>query len=131
MGSNDSHWHTSSDRRIKKDIVNYDAGLNIINQVQIRNFKYKQYSDGNPITSDDAIDLSDFPKAEKIGHVLTQQGVTDLQLGVIAQELETVLPDCVKEDSRGVKTVVTDALIWHMVNAIKELSAKVSALEAA
>ena len=53
-----------------------------------------------------------------------------LQLGVIAQELEKVLPDCVTTQSTGVKTVDSDNLTWYLINAIKELSAKVTALEA-
>ena len=63
---------------------------------------------------------------------------TGLQIGIIAQELETVCPDCVTPQSTGVKTVDTDELFWHMINAIKELStkndtltARVAALESA
>ena len=52
-----------------------------------------------------------------------------VQLGVIAQELQAVLPDCVKTESTGVMSVNSDALMWHMINAIKELSAKITALE--
>ena len=61
--------------------------------------------------------------------MLIQQGVTGVKLGCIAQELETVLPNAVKTGDKGVKTVVTDELFWHMVNAIKELSARVEELE--
>ena len=39
-------------------------------------------------------------------------------------------PSCVTTNDKGVKTVDTDELFWHMLNAIKELSAKVTALEA-
>jgi hypothetical protein len=50
---------------------------------------------------------------------LRREGV---QLGVIAQELQQVCPDCVTEQSTGVLSVDTDEIFWHMVNAIKELS---------
>ena len=53
------------------------------------------------------------------------------QIGLIAQELEAVLPECVTTDIRGVKTVDTDEIMWHMLTAIKELSTKVKALESA
>ena len=129
MGSNDSSWHTTSDQRLKKDIVDNTTGLEIINQVRVRNFKYKQYSDGSPVSSDDTVDISEFPDADSLNQVLIQQGETGVQLGCIAQELETVLPNAVKTGDKGVKTVVTDELFWHMLNAIKELSAKVTALE--
>jgi hypothetical protein len=60
-----------------------------------------------------------------------------IQLGVIAQELQAVLPDCVKQESTGVLSVDSDNLTWYMVNAIKQLStaldaanARIAALEA-
>jgi hypothetical protein len=53
-----------------------------------------------------------------------------VQLGVIAQELQQVCPDCVTEQSTGVLSVDTDEIFWHMVNAIKELSAKCDSLQA-
>ena len=55
---------------------------------------------------------------------------TGVQIGTIAQEIEKVLPNLVSESSNGVKNVDTDPLIWYLINAIKELSTKVTALEA-
>ena len=52
-----------------------------------------------------------------------------IQLGVIAQEIETILPDVVKTESTGVKSVDPDNITWYLVNAVKELSAKVEELE--
>ena len=52
------------------------------------------------------------------------------QLGVIAQEIETILPDVVKTESTGIKRVDSDNLTWYLVNAVKELSAKNDALAA-
>ena len=49
--------------------------------------------------------------------------------GVIAQEIESVLPECVKTSDKGAKTVQADAITWALVNAVKELSAKNDALE--
>jgi hypothetical protein len=50
-----------------------------------------------------------------------------VQLGVIAQELQAVLPDCVKTESTGVMSVDADNLTWYLVNAIKELKAEFDA----
>ena len=36
----------------------------------------------------------------------------------------------IKEDDRGVKNVQSDELTWHLIKAVQELSAKVTALEA-
>ena len=48
---------------------------------------------------------------------------------MIAQEIAEVLPEVVKTQTTGVKTVDPDNLTWYLVNAVKELSAKVEALE--
>jgi hypothetical protein len=37
---------------------------------------------------------------------------------------------CVKEETTGVLSVDSDNVFWHMVNAIKELSAKCDSLQA-
>ena len=46
-----------------------------------------------------------------------------MQLGVIAQELREVCPDCITEEDTGVISVDSDNIFWHMVNAIKDLKA--------
>ena len=48
---------------------------------------------------------------------------------MIAQELQEILPDCVKEQSTGVLSVNSENIMWHMINAIKELSAQVNELK--
>ena len=52
------------------------------------------------------------------------------QLGVIAQEIQEILPDVVKQESTGALSVNPDNLTWYLVNAVKDLSAKNDALEA-
>ena len=52
-----------------------------------------------------------------------------VQLGVIAQEIETVLPDVVTQESTGVKSVNPDNITWYLVNAVKELSSQVDDLK--
>ena len=52
-----------------------------------------------------------------------------LQLGVIAQEIEEILPDVVETQTTGIKTVNPDNLTWYLVNAVKELSAEVKKLK--
>ena len=55
---------------------------------------------------------------------------TKLQIGAIAQEIEEVLPDTVTYSDWGVRDINTDPLVWHLVNAVKELSAENNALKA-
>ena len=57
--------------------------------------------------------------------------ISGTQIGVIAQEIQTVLPKTVLEMKESkVLTVDADSLTWHLVNAVKELSEKNDALAA-
>ena len=120
-GTNNSSWNQTSDQRIKKNIINYDVGLSVINQLQVRNFEYKtadEIKSANP-------ELTDALQSMK--NVLDISGV---QKGLIAQEAEAVSSDFVTTPSTGVKALIPDEIFWHMLNSIKELSAKNDALEA-
>jgi hypothetical protein len=110
--ANSATWSVTSDQRLKKNIVDNTIGLEQINGIRIRNFEYR--------TKDEVTELPSHTVIEKSG----------VQLGVIAQELQQVLPDCVKLESTGVLAVEHDNIMWHLINAVKELSAKVTALEA-
>ena len=46
------------------------------------------------------------------------------QVGVIAQEIQEVLPAVVRVTSYGCYSVNPDNLTWYLVNAVKELSTK-------
>ena len=91
----------------------------------MRNFEYRVESE---------IDRSQFTVTETKdddGNYLQNLslGHAGTKIGVIAQELESIAPGCVKTDHRGVKTVDPDDLFWNLVTAVQELSAKVTALE--
>ena len=58
---------------------------------------------------------------------IDKQGI---QVGVIAQEIQEVLPDVVRQTSLGCYSVNPDNLTWYLVNAVKELSAENTALKA-
>ena len=111
--SNSSTFSTTSDIRIKKNVVDNNTGLDKINQIRVRNFEYR--------------------KPEEVDSSLPPDLAVDkegLQLGVIAQEIETILPDVVNTESTGCKSVNSDNITWYLVNAVKELSAKNDALAA-
>ena len=105
-GNNSADFSTTSDRRIKKNIVDNNTGLDAINQIRVRNFEYR--------TPDE---IDELPKKSAI----KQEGT---QLGVIAQEIQPILPDVVKEESTGCYSVDPGNIKWYMINAIKELSAE-------
>ena len=82
-----------------------------LTQIQVRNFEYR--------VEDEITELPTHAAIKKSG----------VQLGVIAQELQSVLPECVKTESTGVMSVDADNLTWYMINAIKELKAEVDSLK--
>jgi hypothetical protein len=110
--ANSATWSVTSDQRLKKNIVDNTIGLEAINGIRIRNFEYR--------TKDEVTELPSHTVIEKTG----------VQLGVIAQELQQVLPDCVKQETTGVLAVEHDNIMWHLINAVKELSTEVNALKA-
>ena len=73
--------------------------------------------------------MSEFPLADNPSEVVLGNGNEGLHTGVIAQEIETVLPECIETSEKGAKTVQTDPIMWALVNAVKDLSAKVEELE--
>ena len=105
QGNNSSSWSTTSDQRLKKNIVDNTEGLEKINSIRVCNFEYRLPEEITELSPSDAIKRS------------------GVQLGVIAQELQQVCPDCVKEETTGVLSVDSDNIFWHMVNAIKDLKA--------
>jgi len=111
QGNNSSSWSTTSDKRIKKNIKDNNIGLDAIKNIRVRNFEYRTKNEITEVPPHAAID---------------KEG---MQLGVIAQEIETILPDVVQEQSTGVKTVNPDNMTWYLVNAVKELSAQVEELK--
>jgi hypothetical protein len=111
QGNNSASWATTSDQRLKKNIVNNNIGLDVISKIQVRNFEYR--------TADE---ITDLPKDQAVE-------VKGIQLGAIAQEIQAILPDCVKTESTGVMSVDTTNLTWYLINAVKELSAEVDSLK--
>ena len=113
QGNASTLWSTTSDQRIKKNIVDNTIGLSAINGIRIRNFEYRLPEEIDPtLKPTDAVNIA------------------GVRLGVIAQELQEVLPDCVITESTGVMAVNADNIMWHMINAIKELNAEIQALKA-
>jgi hypothetical protein len=103
-GANTTVWVVASDQRLKKNIVDNTVGLEKIKQIRVRNFEYRLPEEITELSTSSAITI------------------TGTQLGVIAQEIQVILPDCVIEESTGVLALDTDNIKWHMVNAIKQLN---------
>ena len=90
-----------SDIALKENIVDANSQSNDIKNIKIRNYNYK---------------------------ASTGQS-THTQIGVIAQELETVSPKLVKVSEDDMKTVSYSVLYLKAVKALQEAMAKIETLE--
>lgn len=95
-------WATFSDRRVKKDIVDYERGLAEIRQLRPVAYRYN----GLAGTSDDG----------KIYH------------GLIAQEALKVMPEMIIEDE-PVYSMNCAALTFALINAVQELTERLEMVE--
>jgi hypothetical protein len=100
---NDLVANYSSDKRLKDKVIKIDTALNKVNDLSGYQFEWNQHIDDYRI------------------------GTVDY--GVLAQELESVLPHAVDINNRGYKTVNYNSLIPLLIEAVKELSSKVEKLE--
>jgi hypothetical protein len=111
QGNNSATWSITSDARLKKNIFDNNTGLDLINQIQVRNFEYRLPEEITELEPTCAIER------------------TGIQLGVIAQEIAQVSQEFVKTESTGVMSVDTDNLVWYLVNAVKELKTEIDQLK--
>jgi hypothetical protein len=92
-------WTNYSDARLKEIGDGYERGLPEIGRLNPVMYKYAQ---------DNELEL---PTDEEY-------------VGLIAQDVQGVIPEAVQENTDGYLMVNNDPIIWAMVNAIKELKAE-------
>src|SRR5271157_5240158 len=88
-------WGTYSDGRLKNLDGNFSSGLSQVLQIHPVRYRYK---------ADNAMGIRDMEE----------------HIGVVAQEVQRVIPEAVTENSKGYLLVNNDPIIWSMLNAIKE-----------
>jgi len=88
-------WGTFSDGRLKNLNGNFNSGLSQVLKLHPVRYRYKP---------DNAMGIRD----------------TDEHVGVVAQEVQRVIPEAVTENNKGYLLVNNDPIIWTMLNAIKE-----------
>jgi hypothetical protein len=88
-------WGTYSDRRLKNLDGSFNTGLSQILKMNPVRYRYKEQN---------AMGIRD----------------TDEHVGLVAQEVQKVIPEAVTENSKGYLLVNNDPIIWAMLNAIKE-----------
>ena len=99
--NNNAHWYTSSDATLKEDIQTIPNALAIVKSLRGTTFKWK-----------------DKTKRDNKTHI-----------GLIAQEVEEVIPNWVKTGADGIKGIVVENDTALFIEAIKEQDAKITALE--
>jgi hypothetical protein len=88
-------WGTFSDGRLKNLNGSFNTGLSQVLKIHPIRYRYK---------ADNAMGLHD----------------SEEHVGVVAQDVQKVIPEAVTENSKGYLMVNNDPIIWSMLNAIKE-----------
>ena len=91
VASEENWFATPSDIRLKNIGKEFTGGLNEINQLEFYNYTYKRDVDKDP------------------------------KVGVMAQDLQKVFPNAVKENKDGYLYIRKDEMFYAALNAIKEL----------
>jgi len=98
-------WSNFSDVRLKEVHGQFQAGLSEVTKLNPVRCSYKQ---------DNELKL---PTGREF-------------IGLVAQEVQKVIPEAVSENEKGYLMVDNDPIIWAMVNAIKELKGENQELRA-
>ncbi|MCK4918282.1 MAG: tail fiber domain-containing protein, partial [Candidatus Pacebacteria bacterium] len=95
-----SSWTVSSDERLKDVNGDFTRGLDALSGLYPSYFNYKTDNDlGIPSDRE--------------------------YVGLIAQDVQSVIPEAVREGKEGFLSIESDAIFWTMLNAIKEIGLKV------
>lgn len=126
-----------SDARIKNVLGSYTHGLNEIKQLTPQRYTFK----GNDVVGEEATGVS-HPEQKAGGPNPRSRhfGVAERKdefVGLIAQDVEGVMPEMVKkiagkidgQDVSDYRRLDSNALTYALINAVKELAARVEALE--
>lgn len=95
--------YSASDQRLKTDIAKISNALDKVLQLDGINFKWNELSDKTDKTSN--------------------------QVGILAQQVQAVLPEAVKEKSNGYLGVDYEKLVPLLIESIKELKAEIDELK--
>jgi hypothetical protein len=98
-------WGTFSDRRLKDLDGSFDSGLSELMKIHPIRYRYKQ---------ENGMGISDHEE----------------HIGLVAQDVQQVIPEAVSENSKGYLLVNNDPIIWTMLNAIKEQQRQIAELRA-
>ena len=123
MSQDATSWSSSSDERLKTDWTNFTNAETKINTLtKLGTHKRKIYDKVNNTIGETVDGVFNDIKKDIDGNVI-------IDIGVSAQEIESIVPEAVTEDANGYKGVDYQALIPLLLKAVQELSAKITVLE--
>lgn len=93
-------WGTYSDRRLKTVDGSFNSGLSQILKLHPVRYRYNK---------ENALGIRDEQE----------------HIGLVAQDVEKVIPEAVTENSKGYLLLNNDPILWTMLNAIKEQQAQI------
>jgi hypothetical protein len=97
-------WQTFSDQRLKNISGPFKSGLNAVMRLQPLRYQYRP-NNGAGVTSNGE------------------------HIGLVAQEVQKVIPEAVTANANGYLMVNNDPIIWSMLNAIKEQQQQIEELK--
>lgn len=106
-------YQTWSDSTLKEDIRPIPSALSLLQGIRGVSYLFKQET-----LKPNALPSTYIPPKS-----------TKRTYGMIAQELETILPEAVETDDKGLKSISYNSLIPVLIEAIKEQQAKINLLE--
>jgi hypothetical protein len=134
-------WADSSDARIKNELGNYPRGLSEIAQLRPVYYTYKGNDTNEPPANNkdangDVIDEPLTVPYPNSNHNAVAKAGTKYA-GLIAQEVEAIFPEMVTKRSAYIdgepvtdlRDLDTSPLIFALINAVKELKARIDVLE--
>ena len=149
---------SASDENVKEDVVNLTDCLDKVSQLRPVSYKWTDEYINSGLSKNEKeneyeenvlatlyTDDDELPEGKEVGDVKTEgtplvrkSNAKTTNVGLIAQEVEAVIPTVVHKNRVSLngeedylKNIDYDKLVPHLIGAIKELKAKVEALESA
>jgi hypothetical protein len=118
---NGSEVHSASDISLKKNISTLSGSLAKINAMRGVKFKWKSSQDKRHEEHIDVATKELIPRSSEYGRY---------HIGLIAQELEEILPEAINTADDGIKSIADgNQLSAVIIEAIKELTTRLEAVE--
>lgn len=125
------NYTSASDQTVKEEVTNISNGLSVINQLRPVTFKWTDEYIKAGLSKN-----RNEQNWDKETNSVTPPAIEDktINVGLIAQEVEQVLPTVVMNDNISLpgkeeylKNIMYEKLVPHLIAAVQELSAKVDA----